>query len=93
MSRVQNVLMQYTDSDGPIPGRRQVNARLPVEDFGQLLVLCKHYKVTKSRLASDLLAAAVNEAFDNLVDLSNGMAHEDLNAIVDHLREEEENAR
>lgn len=93
MSRVQNVLMQYTDSDGPIPGRRQVNARLVLEDYAQLLILCKHYKVTKSRLASDLLAAAVSEAFDGLVDLSNGMANEDLNTTIDHLREEEENAQ
>ncbi len=93
MSRVQNVLIQYTDSDGPIPGRRQVNARLAVEDYARLLILCKHYKVTKSRLASDLLAAAVDEAFDNLVDLSNGMAHEDLNDAIDHLREQEEDAQ
>ncbi len=93
MSRVQNVLAQYTDSDGPIPGRRQVNARLVFEDYAALLLLCRHYKVTKSRLASDFLKAAIDEAFDHLVELSNGAVHEDLNEVIHRLREEEENAQ
>lgn len=66
MERIRDVLNQYTDTDAPSPGRRQLNAVLPLEDFAKLQVLCNHYKVTKRRLGSDLLAAAVQEAYSQL---------------------------
>lgn len=64
MSRIQNVLDHYMNDEGSPPGKRQLNAVLPLEDFAKLEALCAVYKTTKRSLGSDLLAAAVRDAFD-----------------------------
>ncbi len=93
MGRIQQALSQYSDPEGPAPGRRQVNARPLLEDFAKLQVMCKHYKVTKSRLATDLLEAAIGDAFDALMEHDDGTYQNMLADYTEAIKEEEENAQ
>ncbi len=83
--------MQYTEADVSIPGRRQLNAALPLGDFAKLEVMSQALKTTKRRLASDLLGAAVQEAFESLsekIDMA-----DDMNGVLDVLEQQEEDAQ
>ncbi len=97
MGKIQEVLKHYADPDVPATGRRQVNARLFVEDFAKLEVLCGAYKATKSRLATDLLTAAVEEAWESF---TSGMTDHELahfqheaDQLTAHLFSQEAEAR
>jgi hypothetical protein len=97
MGRIQEVLKHYADPDASATGRRQVNARLLVEDFAKLEVLCGVYKATKSRLATDLLTAAVEEAWESftfgMTDHELARFEHEAREITDNLFRQEAEAR